>query len=64
VSALRHFARLFSNTPSSLRAGLLGFGLAFAATDPSLAGGNDVDCVLGSKESPLQDRRRLQRCHQ
>jgi hypothetical protein len=37
MSALRHFAQLFSVTPSSLRAGLLGFGLAFAATDPSVA---------------------------
>ena len=54
MPALRHFARLFSNTPSSLRAGLLGFGLAFAATDPGLAGGANVDCVLGSKESPFK----------
>ncbi len=37
MSALRHFARLFSATPSSLRAGLLGFGLAFAATDPRVS---------------------------
>ena len=35
--ALSHFARLFSTTPSALRAGLLGFGLAFAAADPSVA---------------------------
>jgi tetratricopeptide (TPR) repeat protein len=54
MSALRHFARLFSSTPSALRAGLLGFGLAFAVTDPSLAGGTDVNCVLGSKESPFK----------
>ena len=38
----------------SLRAGLLGFGLAFAFTDPSLAGGSNVDCVLGSKEPPFR----------
>jgi hypothetical protein len=37
MSTLRHFARLFSKTPSALRAGLLGFGLAFAATDPGVA---------------------------
>ena len=54
MCSLRHFAQLLSATPSSLRAGLLGFGLAFAATDPSLAGGTGVDCVLGSKESPLR----------
>jgi tetratricopeptide (TPR) repeat protein len=54
MSTLRHFARLFSTTPSSLRAGLLGFGLAFAATDPSLAGGANVDCALGGKDSPFK----------
>jgi tetratricopeptide (TPR) repeat protein len=49
---MRHLARLFSDAPSSLRAVLLGFGLAFAATDPSLAGGSVVECVHGSKASP------------
>jgi hypothetical protein len=37
MSGLSHFARLFSATPSALRAGLLGVGIAFAATDPSVA---------------------------
>jgi tetratricopeptide (TPR) repeat protein len=54
MSRLSHIARFFSKTPSALRAGLLGFGLAFAATDPSLAGGSSVDCMLGSKEQPLR----------
>ena len=54
MSGLSHFARLFSATPSALRAGLLGFGLAFAFTDPGVAGGTNVDCVLGAKESPLK----------
>ena len=52
MSRLSRFAQFFSTTPSSLRAALLGFGLAFAAVDPSLAGGTSVDCVLGSKQQP------------
>jgi len=46
MSALRHFARVFSSTPSALRAGLLGFGLAFAASDPSVA-------VVGNSAAPM-----------
>ena len=46
MSALRHVALVFSATPSSLRAGLLGFGLAFAATDPGVA-------VAGKATAPV-----------
>ena len=46
MSALQHFAQLFSTTPSALRAGLLGFGLAFAAADPSVA-------VVGKTAAPV-----------
>ena len=48
MSALRHFAQLFSATPSALRAVLLGFGLAFAATDPSVA-------VVGKAAIPVAE---------
>jgi tetratricopeptide (TPR) repeat protein len=54
MSRLSHLAKVFSRTPSSVRAGLLGFGLAFAFIDPSLAAGAGIDCVLGSKEQPAR----------
>ena len=46
MSTLRHFAQLFSASPSALRAVLLGFSLAFAATDPSVA-------VAGKAATPV-----------
>ena len=46
MSGLSHFAQLFSASPSALRAVLLGFGLAFAATDPSVA-------VAGKATTPV-----------
>ena len=46
MSRLSRFAHIFSRTPSALRAGLLGFGLAFAAADPNLA-------VAGKAAAPV-----------
>jgi tetratricopeptide (TPR) repeat protein len=46
-------APLPSSRRFSLRAGLLGFGLALAAAGPAAAGGTPVDCALASKASPF-----------